>query len=854
MNNFSKQLHKAAGASAASIVLFAILSACARKEEPPVVSQPVPQPVAKPAPVRNFQTPWQDETQYIVEIVASDLTEMAYFAKHGQALDVQSLPAVAEEVSKPGSRILTYHVTAQLASDGALQCDLPITTPIWSPTTYRPLVTALFAKLQLKSGDADNVPSSSLLRILSEPRADTIAKTDLELSKKLAGNFTSAATHEEAALLLASFALRENSGMFFQIRFELCRIAAHLAFAQGLRGDRAATIEGQLAGAALVVLYNNQVTALDIIQSIPDNDDTAVWKRALRMRATGDYRIIAETDTPTLWEKIEWFRARAYSVNADRAWADLRLRDDWRPLADWWRTLNSNPCSVEVGHVALAAGMRAEFGEYGLVYKIETGFDPNNKELVDTLNTAPERCIVRNPDGSPLIHVIGWGTWAAFLQRHLCNTMRADFNFLQYMWDVPDKALDYRNAVDARFSGLLLYPLVQRQNATDNAYYRKEQDDTMALVHRSPQMVPAEAWNYVCYTVPFGSLYIPPPHAFINEWHKHNPPPGTAYNPSPRLNHPSLTNQPDTITRIEQMHALAPYDEAITFYLLRIRDGETPTPEQLQQAYAAVLNFQSLPCEQIASRYKDDTQAYEQWMNKAAVLDPSYYRILAEFYVKKGRETDAANAYIQWMSNEVDEVAIANDSGWLVDYFERTDQPDSATQLANRAADTYSARGLLVKARLLERRHDYNGALHYYQAIYDRYEYAGSIIGFLSRLKAAKGLEASEAALLDHLLKVNLPGGINKVEINDKTPPPQIGVIVNTENRYITKAGLRRGDVIAAIRGYQVTSWASYIVLRDLDPDTPITLTIWRASHYFTSKPLPAGFRFGVDLGDYHAR
>jgi hypothetical protein len=853
MNNFAVRLYQTVGAIGSSIALFTTLLGCARKEEPPVVSQPIPQAV-KHVPVLNFQTLWQDESQYIVETVASDLTEMAYFAKHRQALDVQTLPAVAEETSAPNAKTLTYHVTMQLASDGTLECDLPITTPIWSPITYRPLVRALFSKLQLKSGDADNVPPSGLLHTLSEPKADVIAEADRSLSKKLTGNFASAATHEEAALLLASFALRENSGMFFQIRFELCRIAAHLAFAQGLRGDRAPTIEGQFAEVALVTLYNNQVTALGLMRSIPDNDETSAWKRALRMRATGDYRIIAESDTPTLLEKIEWFRARAHSVSVDRAWADLRLRDDWKPLADWSRTINSNPSSVEVGHAALATGLRTEFREYGLVHKIETGFEPNKDEFVDTLNADPERCVVRNPDGSPLIQVIGWGTWAAFLQRHLCNTMRSDFNFLQYIWAVKDRALDYRNWADGIFSGLRLYPMVRRQNATDEAYYRKAQDDTMALVHRSPQVVPAEAWNYVCYTVPFAPLYIPPPHAFINEWHKHNPPPGTAYNPLPRLNHPSLTNQPDTIARIEYMHALAPYDEDITFNLLRIRDGDNPTAEQLQQAYAAVLDFQPFPCSRIAGQYDNDPQTYGQWMNKAAVLDPSYYETLAKFYVEQGREADAANAYIQWIANGVDEVAIANDSGWLVDYFERTGHADNATQLANRAAETYSSRGLLVKARLLERRHEYDDALKYYQAIYDRYDEAGDIIGFLYRLKTTKTLDANQAALLTHLMKVNVPEGINKVTIDGETPPPQTGVIVNAENNFVRDAGLQRDDVIVAIRGYQVTSWKSYVALRALDPDAPITLTIWRDSHYFTSKPLPAGFRFGMDLGDYRAR
>ena len=843
-------------------VTLLLLGACERKQEAPKPSAttPVVAVPQKPSPP-DFQTPWQDESQYIVETVGADLAEMAYYARYRRPLTETNFPVNAvEEPARPGVP-LAYHIIVGLGNDGNIDTEVSLSAGIWSPTSYRPLVQALFAKLQLKSSVEDTAADSlGLLKTLTEPRVEILDKTDKELSKKLTEAFTSPTRHEEAALLLGVFTLRDASGLFFQIRAELCRMAAHLAFADGLRNGKKISDEGRVAEAMLTALYNDETGALKQIDAIPDSDDIAVWKRVLRMRVTGDYRILGESDSHTLLEQLEWFRADARSISADHAWHALRLRDDWRPLADWYRIINLhhwpldyNGASVGLRQVALHAAIRTEFRECALAYEDETGTKLTEANTVEALNTEPTRCVTLRKDGAVQIQVLGWGLWAEFLQRHLCHTIESDFYFLNEGLAVREQAHKYRQYMDDRLGGLRLYPFVRRMDSTDESYYRSAQDDEMRLVHRCPQYIPALVWNELCYNVSFAPLYIPPPHAFINEWHRHNPPPGTVYDIAARIWHPSLTRQPDSLRRIEQLQAMAPYDQSINYELLFTRYGKNETAAQFTEIYSAMVDFTPWVCRSIATLNEANPVLYEKWHLKAATLDPVSYRIMAEYYIKHGRDDDAAKAYLQWMANETDEVAIANNSSWLIEYFEKKGQTEDATKLADRAAEANSDWGLQAKAELLEKRGDDAGAFDYYLKIHERYEDPGVVIGFILRFKKRRS-DPRYDSLLEQLTNQYIPSGLKTFQPNDPPTPPEVGVFVHSQNDGVTGAGLKKGDIIVAERGYKVYDWVSFKLIRDLDPEAPYEIKVWRDSRYVDLKPLPADYRFGIDLLDYHAK
>ena len=132
---------------------------------------------------------------------------------------------------------------------------------------------------------------------------------------------------------------------------------------------------------------------------------------------------------------------------------------------------------------------------------------------------------------------------------------------------------------------------MQRFDCTNEATYHQSVDDSLKVTVATPQLVPAECWNYLCYETPVASLYSPNPNPHINEWHKHNPPPGTDYDLDPRLDHPSLIERPDAVAAFEKLHALAPYDCRITDFLVKKEYNDHPTYDQATALYQAELPY-----------------------------------------------------------------------------------------------------------------------------------------------------------------------------------------------------------------------------------------------------------------------
>lgn len=829
------------------LALACLLEGCSRSEPPPPSAAATPRPVRLPRP-KHFQTHWQDESQYIVESVVTDLVEMSVVASEGTAASLKGISADAYELSP--SKPTAYEVVVNLGeARGTMTSVVSFEHPIWAPESYRALALALTQRLKVSPHPASTAEKPALLEMLLTPKAETLASADVQLSKDLAGQFTSAVKHEEAALLLASFSLRQAEGPFYEGRSELCRATAHLAFAETLQGGQAPSVTGSVAKAAHMVAYNAQAAALEQLNHIPDSEQTTPWKRALRMRATNDYRIYGETDHPTLLETREWFRARAQSVDVDRAWTSLRLTEEEKQLADWAHFARSHETSIRLGHTLLRTALASDLREFSAVVAIERGRGLGQPEMVDLLNQEPVRCVSANGEGISNVQVLGLGRWAAFAQRNICSTIATDFHFMNSRWGVPEKALRYRDEMDKLFWGLRLYPFVRRQNSTAMDYYHKAQDEEMALVRRSPHLVPSEVWNDICYNVPFGPRYIPPPHGFINEWHKLNPPPGTAYDPFPRLDHPSLVRQPDFPARLEQMRQIAPYDPHILYHLAKYPEDQEATAEKIEQVYAPVLDYDEYPNRRIAKLNTTNSAKFHYWIAKAAALDPSNLETLAHWYAERKQDDLAAATYAQWIANEIDELRVANSADWLVQYFERKGRIESAAALAERAANTGSSVGFLTKAHHLQRMGKIDEALGVYLENQERYNAPQPLITFVMKLPASQRTPRCEQQL-NQSLKLIFPSGLQKLALSAKSAAPKTGVRFQSETDAMAKVGIRKGDIVATVRGYQVPNFTGYLILRDLDENAPYEIWVWRQDHYFPVK-LPAGFRFGFNMEDF---
>src|SRR6266513_4674998 len=96
---------------------------------------------------------------------------------------------------------------------------------------------------------------------------ETVIREDKRLSTALTENPLDPELHEEAALLIGSFAMRESAGSTFcDIRRCLCKMTAHMALARAVRQNPGAC--GTLAEAILCSLTGRETPAFALLDQL----------------------------------------------------------------------------------------------------------------------------------------------------------------------------------------------------------------------------------------------------------------------------------------------------------------------------------------------------------------------------------------------------------------------------------------------------------------------------------------------------------------------------------------------------------------------------------------------------------
>ena len=807
---------------------------------------------AKSNPTGYFQTDFQDESQFIVETIVADLAEQIYYAKFHRLPDASHFLVSATETADSSFAAPTYELQVNLAGKlNGLKTRLSINGPIWSPEVYDGVVKMMANAIGLPVGAVNGFDDTALLTKLTDGKATTIQKVNQNVSSQLENDFTNPALHEQAALLLGAFALREHSGDFFEIRSPLCRIAAHLAMARYLGGGNLSATTGRLAEVMLLTLMNNRAAALATLSDLKANDPATIsWERALQARNTGDYRPLDKLDGLSQVEYVELFYALDRSANTDIAWA--KLSDVQRRTVDCVRIANEGNYSVGAGHELLGVSLPLEFEEIDSIFQLSKQKKLESNGLAEALNQMPDRCFSPGADGQMGVHIIGWGLWAGFFQRQLCHAVQHDFDFLQRKWGVADDAKTFSTKCDQMLDGLRLYPFVRRFNCTDAASYHKSVDDGFKVTVASPQLVPAECWNYLCYQFSPDEWYRPNPNPHLNEWHKHNPPPGTAYNPRPRLDHPSLIGRPDSESLLDKLHEMSPYDGDITWYIWKTKYRSNPTYEQASALFQPVLAYENYAMGKVADTVQDQPARYEQILSKAAEINPSDYFKLADYF--EPRDPDKAAGYIEkGNSLDPDSVRASYYASWLVDYYLKKGRAEAARREADFAGEVYSSAGLQAKAEFLEATGDYAGAFKWFSNIEERYDDSDPLVAFCLRYKNKTGDLRYDAEVQKRAKKL-FPGGIEKVGLGDFSGAPVDGVLFKAESDLLKAAGLKAGDVIVAVSGIRVHNVAQYEYQRDHGKELGLNLIVWQGDGYHEVKANPPNHRFGVDIGNYQEK
>ena len=813
-------------------------------------------PASIPAPPEPrstyFQTPFQTETEFIVTAIASDLAEQISFAASHQFPEHNGFAIVA--IEKPGADLdrPTLKLSGKIGSGtNEIHTEVTITGPIWSPEVYGKVAEEFAHSVNYKAdGASSEIPAQvDLLGKLGDGAAETIERQSQEVSAALQKNFTSPELHERAALILAAFLLRDHSGKFFEIRSPLCRMTAHLTMARWVRGKAGFGIHGQIAEAAMLALVNDSAAAVKRLDAIKSNDASATaFIRAVRAHATWDFRPLAAAKNRSRLEAVECFRAMAHSVSSTVAWGKLAKPE--KANIDFVRTASEFSHSVEVGHELLTSLLPLEMREAQSVYALWHGGESEKMDWAKNFNEAPEACFSAKSGGAPTVRIIGWGQWANFLQRHLCHAIQHDFMFMNVIWGVPDDAKEFAAECEKRFGDLWMYAFVRRFNCTDVKGYHKSVDDGMALTKSTPHLVSAECWNYLCYKPSFAEIYLPESNPHVNEWHNHNPPPGTVYDLNPRLKHSSLSMRSDTVARFERLYELSPYDVHISNCLVESKFKKQPSYQQALDLYRPVMDYNVSALKEIASRVPDQPQQYEKLLLQAAEMDPATYYVLAAHADKLKQWDKAASYYDKACEGDDDAVRVSNHANWRIQYYLGKGQLDKAREIADFAGEVYSFGGLNAKAMFFEATTNYDDAFQWYAKIEERYGNSGPLLNFCIQYKSALRTNKYDAEVEKRIGKL-FPRGEEKVGLTNFKNQPSAGVLISAENDLLKASGLKKGDIIVALDGRKVYDLHQYLYVRDLKATAELDLIVWQGTAYREVKSSPPQRRFGVEFRGY---
>jgi hypothetical protein len=804
----------------------------------------------KPSPLESR---WHTEEEWLVDSIVRDIAEMARFASAGR---IPGEGAIELTVGKPAAVPGGVKVSVALRPGLVVERELPLATYVWSPDEYRPLAKALLDAAGAVPASSPDDGSDLVLTSLTDLRAGVIEQADARVSSALERRFTDPALHEAAALVLAAFTLREAAATYSDVRAGLCRVAAHLAVAQALRAEHPPGLEGRFARAALALLAGRGAEAaadLDALDRASDpRPGPRAWRRALRLRLGEDTRI--EPSPGTLVERRETYRALLRTVDARLA-LEARERLGLDAVTDGRRLANEVGLSVEEGNVLLEDAVDEELAEVRQVWTLSRERPLGEPEIVAALNEPAERCV-----GGGRPRVIGWGTWAAFLQRHVIESLSATDDHLRHVLGLPQDADRAWKQIERRFGGLRLFPFVEAKVSMNGSHRPTRFNDLVTVIVREPEAANVLYW----WAAGEGGRYEVVRRAVpdVRPWVGTGLPRGTTFDFAHR-NFGGLL--PRRVEALRVLHAVSPNDFAVTDALASVefKPGQG-RPEDIRALFGPRADYDIRVLERLSAATEDDDAAHERILERECALTVWHCYNLGFHRVRTGDIAGAVRAYEDGLARARDEVGASHNILWLMNHYLDEGNVEKARALAERAVGTGSGPGMIAMSRFRERTSDFAGADQQLRALIARYgnrpqtpeereeardgrQDEDELIGFYYRMVYVRKMAAYEPRFLE-LTRKDFPQGLEHLEPHDFAGRPEDGVFVLKSWPYAERAGIKMGDIVVGLDGFRVRTRRQYMVVRSFSDSPEMTLLLFRHPGMREVKARSVSRHLGFDM------
>ena len=675
---------------------------------------------------------------------------------------------------------------------------------------------------------------------MENPRIQTLAGVSLELSSKLKEDMLDAGAHEQAALLLAAFGLRDRLEPLEDNRWALSRMTAHLVLARWITGG-APGLEGRYALTTAYALMNLQTNALGRLHELEKEPSANLhWNRALFARITGDSRPLMSTPASDLC-LMEWAE-RIYAnsrCNGDEVAADdfaklARFIDEKDFNSDLFFALfeGRKPHTVGLGQalylqMALPLVMRDTETAWDALH--ETPFKHEDaQQLAEQLNVEPGLCV--HNDGH--IQILDWGAWSMENQRRLATVYTRSLEFMRHSWGLPsNEVTEAQQQFDKTLANLWLVPCMQEDRGTPEQAVQAYQ-----LFRTRPHLVPPfTARNLVYYLSNKGAEAIRGLDPKLDiKWAGSiwavSFPEGTLLNVD--ANVLVLYHAPSFKDAVQR----APFN--ITLLRMYVEQNKPP-PAEARQLLEPLSDYSVFAGKNLAQSLPDnDPAAKEAVYLKVVERDPHQYLNLTRLFQK----TDPAKAamyYEKGRAKRADPVALSNEAEPIVQYYLSIGDRAKAKELAEEAEDCGSSRGFEAMQTFCLKTHDFERGLKAAQDEEERYEGEESVLNYLQKVKE----EQPNYHGLDRVYEKKMA----EFHLNDIPPyqstnaPPAKGVLIIQ-----TRRALQVGDILVAINGKAVRGPRDARALRRdyawrTGDQQNIPMIVFRNGHYLDVKDTTAG-------------
>jgi len=564
--------------------------------------------------------------------------------------------------------------------------------------------------------------------------------------------------------------------------------------------------------------------------------------RAIKIRSTTNYRIFNEAEQTPIEENQYGLRY----VQSRGIQEAMEMIEKHHPQLSiqWMRILASGHASVQTGHMIQARMVSSEIAAFMKnrnAYK-ETNND-NFTSFVDELNLPSTRCLSPSAE-SPALNVLSWGDVAAFSSRHIANAIAEEYLFNSRMYNVKELADRTKASAEKVFGNLNIMPLVTARFNMEGPEKDKFLADLQKLLVNHPELVTSHNWGMMeyCTKKMAPQLVLLPPELWFNP----PMPMGTVF-----YFRNDLKNCKKNLAELTEWKRLCPYSPMLCIAWAEKKYGPHPNAEQYREAFGPMADFDVHAMGYIVGAEVDHPEKFIPMAEKIAKDDPVYWLYLGEYCVKNGKPDQAAAYYEKGIKEVEDAVHVSNVCDWLVRYRFDHGQKDKALELAESAAEVYSARGLMTLASYYERLGKLKEAEDEYRKVGERYGTKTELAAFYIRNSAKDKRYEQQAAVLTKEL---FPSGMKHVTLASFANKPTAGVEITHEDWLTYKSPLLIGTVIVGLNGYAVNNKTQFEMARYLATKPSAWVIFWNGKEYKeTSRVTVEHGLIGVAVQDFES-